>query len=44
VFVAKVTQAIEETENQKWFSGSEIKDLPMVLDNKSTLSDLGLNK
>lgn len=41
IFVATVNSA-SESESRKWFAPTEIADLPMALDNKQTLIDLGL--
>jgi len=43
-FIARISQDVKVSDKLKWFSAAEIKDLPMALDNKRTLTDLGLMK
>ncbi len=40
VFIVNVSKNIVISDNKKWFSMSEIKELPMALDNKATLNEL----
>lgn len=42
VFIAKVSGDTETLDTTQWFSPEELKELPVALDNKTTLIDLGL--
>ncbi|MFA6601949.1 MAG: NUDIX hydrolase [Candidatus Paceibacterota bacterium] len=44
IFIAKVGKDIVTSEDRKWFSPSEMKNLPMAFDNKTSLEDLGFVK
>jgi len=44
VFVARVVGDAKAPEAYKWFAPSELKSLPMALDNKTTLIDLGMTE
>lgn len=42
IFKAMLTEPFQETEDVRWFTAAELAAVPIALDNKKTLSDLGL--
>lgn len=41
IFKATLAMPFEGTENVRWFTPAELASVPIALDNKTTLSDLG---